>query len=55
MKMGRESIKVFMRRRRILFAGFMAHTEDTRMPEYVMFGELVEGASCMGGGREKGG
>ena len=32
-----------MRRRRILFAGFVARMEDTRLPKCVMFGELVGG------------
>ena len=27
--------------------------EDTRLPKYVMFGELVGGAGCVGGGQEK--
>ena len=33
----------------ILFAGFVARMEDTRLPKYVMFGELVGGAGCWGG------
>ena len=33
-----------MRKRRILFAGFVARMEDTRLPKRVMFGELVGGA-----------
>ena len=32
-----------------MFAGFVAHMEDTRLPKCVMIGELVEGASCVGG------
>ena len=35
--------------RRILFAGFVARMEDTRLPKCVMFGELVGGAGCVGG------
>ena len=27
--------------------------EDTRLPNYVMFGELVGGAGCVRGGQEK--
>ena len=27
----------------------MARMEDTRLPKYVMFGELVGGAGCVGG------
>ena len=44
-----ESIEATLRRRRILFAGFVAHTEDTRLPKCVMFGELMGGAGCAGG------
>ena len=38
-----------LRRRRILFAGFVARMQDTRLPKCVMFGEMVGGASCVGG------
>ena len=38
-----------MRRRRILFTGFVARMEDTRLPKTVMFGEMVGGAGCVGG------
>ena len=48
-KRGSESIEATLRRRRILFAGFMARMEDARLPKCVMFGELVGGAGCMGG------
>ena len=44
-----ESIEAVMRRRRILFAGFVARKEDTRLPNCVVFGELVGGAICVGG------
>ena len=37
-----------MRRRQILFAGFVARMEDTRLPKCVIFGELVGGAGCVG-------
>ena len=33
MKTGSESIAATLRRRRILFAGFVARMEDTRLPE----------------------
>ena len=49
MKMGSESIKAAMRRRRILFAGFVIRMENTKLPKCVIFGELVGGAGCMGG------
>ena len=48
MKTESESIKATLRRRRNLFAGFVAHMEDTRLPKCVMFGELVGGAGCEG-------
>ena len=48
-KMGSESIEATLRRRRVLFAGFVARMEDTRLPKCVMFGELVGGPGCVGG------
>ena len=39
-KTGSESIEATIRRRRILFAGFVPRMEDTRLPKCVMFGEL---------------
>ena len=53
MKTESESIEATLRRRRILFAGFVARMVDTRLPTYVMFGEMVGGASCVGGRQEK--
>ena len=47
-KTGSESIEATLRRRRILFAGFMMRMEDTRLPKCVIFGELG-GAGCVGG------
>ena len=38
-----------MRRRRILFAEFVAFMGGTRLPKCVMFRELVGGADCVGG------
>ena len=49
MKAGSESIEAIVHRRRILFAGFVARVEDTRLPKCVMFEELVGGAGCVGG------
>ena len=49
MKTGSESIEATLRRRRILFAGFVARMEDTRLPKCVMFGEMAGGAGCVGG------
>ena len=48
-KTGSESIKATLRKRRILFGGFVARMEDTILPKCVMFGELVRGAGCVGG------
>ena len=48
-KTGSESIEVNLRRRRILFAGFLARMEDTKLPKCMMLGELVGGAGCVGG------
>ena len=42
-----------MLRKRILFAGFVALMEDARLPNCVIFGELVGGTGCVGGGQEK--
>ena len=44
-----ESIEVTLRRRRILFAGFVGRMEDTRLPKCVMFGEMMEGPGFVGG------
>ena len=49
-----ESIEVTLRRRRILFAGFVARMEDTRLPKCGMFGELVGGVGCVGGRKNSG-
>ena len=48
-KTGSESIEATLRRRRILFAEFVARMEKTRLPKCVMFGEIVGGADCVGG------
>ena len=54
-KTASESIEATLRRRRILFARFVARMEDTRLPKCVIFEEMVGGAGCMGGGRKKSG
>ena len=54
MKTGNESIEATLRRRRILFAGFVARMEDTRLPKCVMFGEMVGGAGCVGPRKKSG-
>ena len=47
LKTGSERIEATLRKRRILFAGFVARMEDTRLPRCVMFGEMVGGAGCV--------
>ena len=49
LKTGSESIEATLRRRRILFAGFVARMEDTRLPKCVMLEEMVGGAGCVEG------
>ena len=49
MKTGSESIEATLRRRRILFAGFVRRMEDNRLPKCEMFVEIVGGAGCVGG------
>ena len=48
-KTASESIEVIVRKRRILFAGFVARTGEERRPQRVMFGELVGGKGYSGG------
>ena len=48
-KTGSESMEATLRRRRILFAGFVARMEDMRLAKCGMFREMVGGASCVGG------
>ena len=48
MKTESESIEATVRRRRILFAGFAARTEDTRLPKCVMFGVWGQQKKCIG-------
>ena len=48
-KIGSQSTEVTLRRRRILFAGFVARMDNTRLPKCVMFGDLMGGAGCVGG------
>ena len=48
-KTGSESIEATLRRRQILFARFVARTEDTRLPKCVMSGEMGGGAGCVEG------
>ena len=49
LKTGIESVEASFRRRRILFAGFVARMEDTRLPNCVMFGEMTGVAGYVGG------
>ena len=48
-KTGIENTEATLRRKRILFAEFVARIKDMRLPKCVMFGELVGGAGCVGG------
>ena len=49
LKTGSESIKATLRRRRILFAGYVVRMEDTRLSKCVVFGGMVGGEGCVGG------
>ena len=49
MKMGSESIEAALRRRRILFPGFVVSMEDTTLPNGVMFPGPMGSAACVGG------
>ena len=53
LKTGSESIEATLRRRRILFARFVARMEDTRLPKCVMFGEMMGGAGCVEGQKKE--
>ena len=48
-----ETVEATLRRRRILFAGFVQHMEDTRLLKSVMFRELMGSGGCVVGGQEK--
>ena len=48
MKTGSESVDAMMRRRRKLFAGFVARMDDTKLPNCLMLGGLV-GSGLRGG------
>ena len=48
-KTASESIEAIVRKRRILFAGFVARMGEERLPQRVMFGELVGGNGYSGG------
>ena len=47
-----ESIEAIVRKRRILFGGFVARIGEERLPQRVMIGELV-GCKGYSGGQEK--
>ena len=49
MKTGNESIEVTFRRKQLLFVGFVARVEDTRLPKCVIFLELGGGAGYVEG------
>lgn len=49
-----ERIGAIVRKRKILFAGFVAHIGEVRLPRKVMFGELVGVKATEGGKRRTG-
>ena len=44
-----ESVETTVRRRRILFAGFVEHMGEERLPRRVIFGEMLGGKDYSGG------
>ena len=44
-----ESVETTVRRRRILFAGFVAPMGEERLPRRAMFGEMLGGKGYSGG------
>ena len=48
-----ETIEATLRRRWILFAGFVVSIENTKLPKCVLFGELMGGAGCVRGQGKK--
>ena len=48
MEMGSESIEVIILCSRILFAGFVSHIVDAKLPKCVMFVELMGSTGCVG-------
>ena len=56
LKTGSESIEATIRKRRILFAGFVARMKDTILPKCAIFGELTGGGRGLRrGGRKRSG
>ena len=51
-KTASESIEAIVRKRKILFAGFVARMGEERLPQRVMFGEFVGGKGYSGGQEE---
>ena len=51
-KTASESIESIVRKRRILFPGFVARMGEERLPQRVMFGEFVGGRATQGGKRK---
>ena len=48
-KTASESIEAIVRKRKILFAGFVARIGEERLPQRVLFGELAGGKGYSGG------
>ena len=53
-KTASEGIEAIVRKRKILFAGFVARMGEERVPQRVMFGELVGVRATQGGNRKTG-
>ena len=53
-KTASESVEAIVRKRRILFAEFVARIREERLPRRVMFGELL-GVRATHGGKKKAG
>ena len=53
-KTASEGIEAIVRKGRILFAGFVARMGEERLPQRVMFGELVDGKGYSGGQEKEG-
>ena len=43
-----ESVETTVRKRRILFAGFVARMREVRLPRRVIFGEMLKGKGYYG-------
>ena len=51
-KTGCENVETTVRKRKILFAGFVARTDNERLPKRAMFGEMEGGQGYSGGQKQ---